>query len=71
LAVYVKRLEIWEFPAISKEPEMMLAKFGNRLVKVLDEGAYYSLVVYNEFGMEITEYIENSELEFIETEDEE
>lgn len=50
---------------------MRLAKFGNRLVKVLDEGAYYSFIVYNELGMEITEYVENSELEFIETEDEE
>ena len=49
----------------------MYAKYESKIVQVLSEGAYYSLVRYNELGMEVTEYIETSELEFLEVEDEE
>jgi hypothetical protein len=50
---------------------MWFAKYYGRLVGVLEHGAYYSLIRYNELGMEVTEYVENSELEFLETEDDE
>jgi hypothetical protein len=48
-----------------------LAEYEGRLVKVLQEGAFVSLIRYNDVGMEITEYVENSELDFLRTEDEE
>lgn len=50
---------------------MQYAKYDNRLVVVIEEGAYTSVIRYNELGMQITEYVENSDLEFLETEDEE
>ena len=50
---------------------MWFAKFENRLVIVERQDAFYSLIRYNELGMEITEYVENSELEFLEFEEEE
>lgn len=49
---------------------MWFAKFENRLVQVISQGAFYSLIRYNDLGMEITEYVENSELEFLEFEEE-
>lgn len=43
---------------------MQVARFESRLVEVLSEGAFYTLIRYNDLGMEITEYVENTELEF-------
>lgn len=48
---------------------MWFAKYENRFVIVISEGAFYSLIRYNDLGMEITEYVENSELEFLEEEE--
>ena len=48
-----------------------LAEYYGRLVEVLQEGAFVSLIRYNDLGMEITEYVENSELDSLRTEDEE
>lgn len=64
------------FPAISQngKGEYMsrsLAEYYGRLVEVLQEGAFVSLIRYNDLGMEITEYVENSELDSLRTEDEE
>lgn len=49
----------------------MLAKLDGRLVEVLLRSAFVSLIRYNELGMEVIEYVENCELEFLESEDDE
>lgn len=48
----------------------MLAEFEGRIVEVLMRNAFISLIRYNDLGMEVTEYVENSELEFKEFEEE-